>query len=217
MDSEYKILGRAFAIFDQNVNLESVPPVLLQEIEEFGNAMSLSAFSEVAAVSPIGRKALWSLAESTHRDSGAGQYLAAPNSVIQNSTGEKVIFSDKMLKPWDIREDIQVFYSPIVVIGNYQTVCSKMLSATSSGKQLISVDNIPVLPGTTCVYADLYNVSAFAFTMPGFNPTEAEISTYLGEYWSPSTSDYQLVMFQYTGQNVYFTYMPQFHGWMRFI
>lgn len=142
-----------------------------------------------------------------------------PTSIIQNSTGDKVIMQNRMLKPWDIQEEFQTFFNPVVTIGNYQTVCHYMLSATGSGKQLIYVDDdkLPVLPGTTFVYADLYNISAFAFTLSADPLTEDAISTYLGEYWSPSTSDYQLVMLQAAAYNVYFTHTPQFYGWMRFI
>ena len=140
--------------------------------------------------------------------------------MCQPAVGDKTIYVDTLLKPWDIIAARQVFFNPEVVIGNYQTFCGKYLSAG----ELVSVDNVPVKPGMTCVYADLYNISAFAFTLPlsvindqqtgGY---ENKISSYLGNLWSPSTSDYQLVMSQISGQNIYFTHTPQFYGWMRFI
>lgn len=220
LNSDNSIKGHAFVMMDDTIpSIRDTFSPLVNEIRQFASQMQLSAFEEVVSASVMAN-ASWRLAITQGVPAGSDRYINMPPSMCQPDVGDKTIYVDTLLKPWDIVTQRQVFWNPEVVIGNYQVFCNKYLSAG----ELVSVDNIPVNPGMTIVYADLYNVSAFAFTLPlsaiddeqtpGF---ENKISAYLGGRWTPSTSDYQFVMLQKDGRNTYWTHVPQFYGWMRFI
>jgi hypothetical protein len=213
LDNESAVKGHAFVMLDDNIpNGTDVFSSLVNEIRQFASQMQLSAFDSVVSASFM-TNASWRLAIAQGRPQDSDRYINMPPAMCQPTVGDKTIYVDTLLKPWDIVTQRQVFFNPEVVIGNYQVFCGKYLSAG----ELVSVDNIPVKPGMTIVYADLYNVSAFAFTLSSAAPSEADISAYLGDYWQPSTSDYQFVMSQKDGRNTYWTHVPQFYGWMRFI
>ena len=203
-DNDGKLLAYAYVMLDTSISDITAPEVLSKIVEEakaFGDDMQLSSFSDAATASPLRAKQYWRLAISQGKTSDSLKYVDTPVELMQPGVGEKTIFSDTLLKPWDIQEASQTFFNPIVQIGNYQTVCNTYLTES---KQLstfeLSAINIPVLPGQTCIYADLFNLSSFAFTLPwsdisaGNTPTEQLISAYLGNLWNPATSDYQLIM-----------------------
>lgn len=220
LDNENSIKGYAFVMLDDTISsIRDSFPALVNEIRQFGAAMQLSAFDSVISAMPM-TNASWRLAIAQGLPAGSDSYIDMPPSMCQPAVGDKTIYVDTFLKPWDIITARQVFFNTMVMIGNRQLLCRKYLSAG----ELVSVDNIPVKPGITTVYADLYNISAFAFTLPlsvindqQIPDTENKISSYLGGRWTPSTSDYQFVMSQVSGKNVYWTHTPQFYGWMRFV